>query len=1441
MKHGISSLLRVAGLVAVTALAAGCAQERQPINRVQANALAKSFFVADLHDQTDNPEFYMRTTLVDVAAGAGSDPLFTASYAQPLVRVRWEITEKLLFARLTYELVNGTDHKGAKRTPDGQVVAAYAVEKHFDIRRDYNATTGEELNVVVENDSDQPWNDREYFRVDWSRNLITDAYDLDALSQMGIFGGVTFDPVAYYVSDPSHPDAPAFDVAQGYFDITTKAFAKPNIIHDAEWGDFPACWLIGQFPVESCNPSELTLRQSFLKVVDHDYEPVDYDGVRMDLFGFFTNDRYGYDRRYGVVDDRWHRFASRWNIFEQSHVTPMLACNTPETTPTGKDPHRDDDGDGTEDECASVGNGSRCDEFRGECTVPLRDRKVKTIAWHVNQDFPEELFAGTKEALDGWNEAIRVAVVAGRLAECRRVKGATCEADMGWPSRWADDFSPKVGSSTPAEVPQIFALCHNPVDPDKGDDVTACGEKGTVARLGDIRYNFIDLINEPQLQSPWGIMVDAEDPLTGEKIAGSVNQWGAVLDRAASTLVDMLGLINGEIDPDAFIKGQNVADWVKANQPGGAAAKGAGMSKEEIQARRESFDPQVIAPYVAGLPTGKKGAPPALRHQARLQAMVDSGRLGPGNTELSARLAKLRGTQVEASLVSPQMAQAAGYDPGGAVSKDAIRRASPFDRLSPARRRADARAQKLGLAQRHACRVEEPEPDNLLGLAQEAAKLFPKPDPADAKAVLEHQQKVLLWARQLYSRGVFAHEMGHSMGLRHNFAASFDSLNYRPEYWQLRTKNGAVTQDCPDGTTDGKGCIGPRWRDPISQEEIDNNIGKYSTTSVMDYPGDQNHDTLIQGKYDKAAMRFGYGGVVDVWADKGVSVTGLSGAGKAKAYRLSAFTVSPGLFGVYYFPEVDPNDGYAFIHYSQYQNQFGLISDCQASTSASAVLGKTCAEAPLDVVDYRDMKDWWSDDAYKAFSWATSPRAVDAKGRMRRGYMFSSDEFSDTGNVPSFTYDAGADAYEQIRFLESAYENRYIFDGFRRNRTLFNSWDTVARVQSHYLDALQLIAKAFAFGAVLDGDPSQPSADFLQDGYYGPLAMGGSVAFDLFARTLARPEPGYYCPAGVCSGSQPLASKLPLFGADSAALPDAYLYDFRLPLGAGRYVHNDYDYSKGYWWSDYQTQVGAYYDKVWAVYYLTEAFDSFVSNSKEDFTDGRYKNVNFATVYPQQMRRLFANLMTGDTDAYAPWVVVPEPTDQNPWPLGQITYPSWFAKNGPAARPAGAKLADPNWAWNEQLYAMVWGTMFFPTNWSTQWIHDAKITALASDQISWPASETLVFTYPPSGVTYRAHAIGTEAILGATHQRGTGARMLEWANALMAVAYLTQKDAGGNPLFNADGTPQLILDASGKPQLDPANPGAAPVLQKFVDQVDIFRQLTATFGLPLSDADLPQP
>ena len=191
-------------------------------------------------------------------------------------------------------------------------------------------------------------------------------------------------------------------------------------------------------------------------------------------------------------------------------------------------------------------------------------------------------------------------------------------------------------------------------------------------------------------------------------------------------------------------------------------------------------------------------------------------------------------------------------------------------------------------------------------------------------------------------------------------------------------------------------------------------------------------------------------------------------------------------------------------------------------------------------------------------------------------------------------------------------------------------------------------------------------------------------------------------------------------------------------------------------------------------------------------------------------------------------------------PIGPITYPLWSDRDDVGVTPVDGYLADPNYAWNEQIYAMVWGSIFFPTNWSYEFVHEARITTTLADT-PWADAEIYAFVHPSTGITYRAHMSGTEDVRGYTRQRSAGARMLEWANRLLTTAYLHQTDVNGDPLLDAYGSPLLLLDVDGKPQLDPSNPGADLVLQRYVDNIDQMRQLVELFSLPLDEGDLPQP
>ncbi|HEY0869068.1 MAG TPA: hypothetical protein VGD55_01615, partial [Acidothermaceae bacterium] len=752
-------------------------------------------------------------------------------------RIKWQVTESTLIARETYELVQDSDYNGARTTDTGQVVAMFAITSHFDIKRSYNPQTGEENNLITENVTDRPWYEREYFRVDWSQNLVTDAYTVDTLSQIGIFGGVTWQPEAYYVSDPTDPNAPVFDQDNGYFDVTQKAFASPQTIN-TPFGTFPACFLPADFaggtgPIANCNPTEVTLRLSFKLKTNTDFEPEDQTGTKQYAFGWFTVDRYGYDRNYGVLDDDWHRFAAKYNLWQQSHVqgaqcavdywrdasgnvidysvnaqgqfltdgSTGLPIPDPKGKPfpgsaPGSNVHADANGNGTEDVCeftdASgklVNPGSRCDEFSRLCDLPLYNRQTHKIPWYYGPQSDTSLFAATANALGQWNLAVKRATQIGKVVELRRVGLDPSSVINGKDAKGnAIDLTTEAGLIADAGhlVPDVFVLCHNPV---AASDDSSCGQVGLVARVGDLRYNMVNILPNPQVPSPWGIMVDADDPLTGEKVVTSVNEWGAVLDIASQSTEDLIRWVDGEITDAQITSGQYLKDWVSGDKLGAGPYAQAPLSAQEIKTRLASVD--LGLSNLVQLSAAAQAQPHALRLLAAANQLGTS--LGPSlDAKLEGTRQALIGSTWETQLVTPEWLQASGQAPTTPVAGNAtaLAQASNLRGMNP-KLSAWLNTQKnITMAQWGSCEVDEPEPDSLVGLARQAVTLYPLPDPKDPEYPYHLQQRQAAlhqWIREQFHIAVIAHEMGHSMGLRHNFPGSFDALNYHTQYWQLRT------------------------------------------------------------------------------------------------------------------------------------------------------------------------------------------------------------------------------------------------------------------------------------------------------------------------------------------------------------------------------------------------------------------------------------------------------------------------------------------------------------------------------------------------------------------------------------------------------------------------------------------------------------------------------
>ena len=1584
-------------LALLTAIAVfGCAQERAPINRVQPYALDKTQFVgANLADPKDNPEFWAQATLVDVGFGASQDGLFTSTYAQPLSRIRWQITEQLLIGRLAYERIDGTDGKGAgKATTDGVIVCAFRISSHFDIRHSYNSTTGEELNVLEENGADRPWYERTYMRVDWSRNLNTDSYDFDTLSMVGIYGGVAYEPLAYDINDPNDENAPYFAKDGTYFDITNKAFAKPKLIDLSYlgWGidKFPACMLPAEFgggtePSGSCNPVELTIRQAFRKVVDSDFESQEYDGYRFQAYGIFTSERSGYARNYGMTDDRWHRLANKYNVWERSHfykdsakMTGELKCFVPpETcankscvgTPYGGNPHRDTDKNGTEDECELAGAGSKCDTFRQRCTLPYHKRTAKPVVWYHASGSAPGFFQATDDATHEWDVALRAAVVTAKYAECM-TNAKTADLREGCATQFpmyhgqmedhwdavqlatevddcrhglaykelgknegkcvalADSLGAKrnlnAGIIAIAKAPEMAVLCHSPVEMDdpalcapkdarlpakltaqacyeakkSGDwpTVKTCA-KAVHARRGDLRYHAVNSMIEPQTPSPWGIMVDANDPLTGEVVSASINLWTHVNDLFSQGLVDQARYIAGEIKTGEITNGSYIRDWSSAAQAASANGAIGQLSAQEVSDRIGDASGQRMTDAQAD--AFAQAHPKAAQMAVQLKEQLAYVTAGDKSTSASgpmvaARRTLAQGTAFEAALMTPIVQQFSGVN-GMPLSKTVLDIASPLRGGNPTVQREMRRMRENALAERGACIMEmQDAPLAIAGLGDALQAKFGKFDPTQSKEVQSGRAaRMREYVAKKAHYAVIIHEMGHSIGLRHNFISSSDASNYRPQYWQLRTSDGTVTKSCDSLAKDGATCVGPRYYDPVTTQERDNLIWMWSHSSVMDYAGETSQDLLGLGAYDFAATRMFYGDTVAVYADE--SYLSTQKRGKGALAKMDNFG---GILGL------QPKFNGVDIHYSQLNKNYELIKDCEAVTAADykparwndatqglwsplldgllvSVNGQTtkCKSQQVDYVPWSTLRDANTTET-------TNTRAggsVDALGRVRVPYGFATDRWADLGNASVYRHDNGADQYEIFNFFITQQEVGHIFDNYRRGRHSFSIKAAANRTLTRYNEKMRDGAKGLGLYRNIYrtvAEEAQSDADELwayavKNFFPSPILAAGMV-FDHFGRVLARPEPGPHYKEEATGVMRSMESKF-----SNAAVTTL----FSVPNGAtgyygnvaygGKLVENQLADDKGEYDAEYTTNVGSYYDKMYVAMLMTESVDNFISSSLGDFTDARYRSVSLADLFPDAFRRMLGNALTGDdalkgarvaTDANGAIKV-----DADQFPQQAIGWTSWIGDTPKACFPGNGSTIcqsiskdsqtsfggqnlkdtapiDPQIGWEQQKFLIAWTMMYLPENQKQGWLDMLRVYQLGED--ASPTVAARIEFHDPSGKTYVARSYGQEELWGKKVEKGIAARVLQYANELLVKAYMTTD----GPDLNGDGAPDwyhAVLNAQGQPQVrydtnyDPVptcgpkvitgckctSNGACLKLQNYVEVPFFLRQAVFAYGL----------
>lgn len=1488
--------------------AAGCAEERAPINRVQANALDKTFFVGSLADPADDPEFYWRNFVVD---GSEAQSLVGIGSWSGVDRIRWDIQEQLLVARKAYPIAPGADDKGGPGLPDGTIVAAYPIVSHFDIVREYNPTTGEELNVVVENTTDRPWYERQYMRVDWSINLVETPMWFDMFIGK-VFGEIKVTPIAYYVSDPTHPDAPHFEPEKGYFDVTSKFWVEPEQLQAPfmPTGTIPACVLVGLYTgsnLDSCDPQEAVIRSSYLKVSevdpDEDFEPFDNPHAALDIVGnpgglgsslfvgMLTPQRIAWDPQYGYTDAGLRRYMHIHNIWRQSHQTkgtcstdadcadvgvgsvclPSGAC----TVPCRYEDRADTDANGTDDQCENAltgyrgSEGSQC-SVRNRCTIPYRDREIRTVGYWVNAETPDALLdpvnesgevvarGATEDLVYTWNQALKLAVARAREVECRRTGGDrdACHAEFFEPGEIEMVSYGGWGIPKVKPGPDVLTTCHNPVRP---YDDPLCGEVGYSARVGDLRHNFLFYWPHAS-RAPWGGIANWNaDPLTGQIVGAAATTLGRSATMAAAQVRDILLVAAGELDMSDITDGEPARRYQKQLRDGRTPEA---FSDEEIERRIRSVDAKhalsQIAPKVSGTtPEEKREA--LIRERAARVTLV--GEATPHQRKFETLANAVNQLPVAADLVNPTWAtDLAGVAPTSATAlTDTL---SPLAGADPGKVEGYRKLLDHRLAMRGVCFADHQVAANVGNpdLHGVARYYFQKYDddvvrriledeeaPTDDESVKKRRAELIyedLW-KEAY-KGIQLHEIGHSLGLLHQFTSSYDSTNYNPQYWQLRTNEGQAMRRCtsPRAADDADTCMGPRYLDPETPEELGTGaeprpgLNYFAHTSTMEYQNERFFESVGLGQYDTFAMGALYGRVLETFDERALPVAEQVAFGLRHWSQLTEDNIVIRRFASPLGVQIVP----VTVHYTEQARLMGLFdpSRCRPATDEElakaewrVVNGKVCAPPPKDYSHWDDFESsqvLQRDDptSFVAMKWKVKdgPSAA-TPGSVRWPYRFGA---SDNAYVHTNPSDAGADIYEATVETIRKFEYSYPFTYFRRQRRDYYYPAIPGSTAYRFFERLRSFHWLIANGnAQLESfDAFEVAAE--DDDWWRPYVMAESKIFDALARTILLPQIGPYNVE-----IQEVDAARAVYDTDPSATAETL---FSLDASTGRYVDPDYDSSPtagGSWeYLDWVHRTGFSFEKSLAALALTDGRPNLMTINRENYLDGRDPFINFRSDMPAAVDRLLGGLLSGDWETIAPHVTNFEAPSVELIDLA-ATEPT---------RPANATLLFPNVGYKQQLGALTFAHVFARLNTDLTLANKLRIWVAGSDgEMTIPEDQKALFYNPESGLTYVARRYGPDVIDGKTVDAGIGSRMLARANALLAGtadrpgAFEVQRDEDGAPLYNERGLPVLALDENGRPVV--ADSAMLGQFRKFVGLVDAAVQIARTVGYGPFNGGLP--
>ncbi|MFN9814173.1 MAG: zinc-dependent metalloprotease [Deltaproteobacteria bacterium] len=1276
-------------LVAVLALGGvlaggflGCGTPQTPVSQLGANIIDKSIFQGS---------WYMSQTIIDFdyeGAGLGfvgevGNDGTSGGYAVP--RIRWVIDEQTLYAFRDYQTVgDAVDPFEDERQNDprfiGQPVAAYRIQSHFDIRRQYNTVTGEELNVLSENTVDRRWWERQFMRVDFSRNLLASRAGISA-DLRALFGELRREPADLTVwsqSDMPREWMPQFnymscasadgsgcsegdriyagDYAQGdlyHMSFVNLELLSPGVVFIPGLGPVPYC---GEPAVglPTCASVPIAVRTSFLRVSDtREYQAQQWQDEMFERAGYFRLERDTFDTTHHADDVSWgttdfRNYAGfRHNMWQDWYTDEVLAGSSCTVAP---------------DCFEAAGPEARC--RGGQCVrrtpVPYADRGVRRITWHTSPELPAHLVRPAFETANEWNR-IYMQVVRTRqgqplpeypAVDCQRtnpddycyctdvpVAGAP-GCDLNNPDTWAmcetRTINPTCdGQYNPFQSPADAAAagvvapfdCYVQVpggaEPDVNDTelmarledrnyegwfgaqmvgsecvlelrVNSCNiaavrdntlNPGTTEGLdcqlrGDMRFSLLSYVDQPG--TPFlGVAQFRADPVTGEVLSTDANIGGPALQSVRTRAMQAFDLINGRFTDQEFFTGEDIRAYLEA------------ANRVDLPA-----PPRIDFSVATGVPGLAASADPGVR--AEIQRTMDRAAAraealqGPeGRTRIySDRLSTLRGSDLEQRLFDNDeifvLAGMANLPEHGSPS---ALRASLLDQVSPLgggleRRIQESLAEETAMNAAGMHMVNEFTDDSVLWFVNQHRD-WPR-------ARVEFELN-----RRLY-RQTEIHEMGHCLGLRHDFGASADTENYAPQYYRIAEQ--FPLPDPRDFETDGtpgysvaeSNAFERAYSGARRLRELAG-IDAWMNSAIMEYTANWYQRIQGSGYQDWMAIALGYGGLVDIYHNEaGRPVDEVNSATTPRVY------VQHYMGGELCSTDNDcpySTGGSRSAELTEANRASGLTQSCIPNRSRAGQ--NVCSSFESDSSELRARVE----DGAASAEWVPIY------------YRYCEDYRAGTRSLAwCNTFDEGDSYREVVRNSMEAYERMYIFRAFRRYRRLFgyNYADGVLR----YLFPVVNIQQNLLYNYANNPEFRDTEGPF---GFYDQF-LSSADGLNFFARILGSPGVGAY---NYNTGYRRYVRT----NQDPAA-PGA---DLAVPLGMGRFPYSVYQ--SGLTGLDRVERIGAIIDKIYTMLLMTSRGLSPWYGTDEAFY------TNWYDLFPTEIDQMFRGMIGDQPDQYMPRVV----------------------------------------------------------------------------------------------------------------------------------------------------------------------------------------------------------